>query len=530
VQLRVDIMFNDGRSVRRRQELVDIAESIKPKLHKAEVYPKEVIEVIKDPNAFQGCKTQTIGSIEGLQEKSFGKNESLIVDFGDHQVGYLNLSIKPTGSLPDAPLRLKLIFGEMPCEIAESFDDYNGWISRSWLQDEIINIDVLPTEIQLPRRYAFRYLKIVVVDTSERYKVIFSDIHCSTTTSGDVSKVESLPGSVPEDLKTMDRISIKTLQDCMQSVFEDGPKRDRRLWIGDLRLQALANYYTFKNYDLVKRCLYLFGGLPMEGGQVGACVYEEPQPLIDDTYLYDYSLLFVSTLYDYYMEKKDMKTLTDLWPMAMDQIKIALQRLDERGIVKDDSSWWCFIDWNQDLNKQASAQAVLIYCLKRALYLAQVLQLEKAMSFIENKIKETSKAALTYLWNAEKSFFISGAERQISWASQIWMVLAEVLDKKENASLLDRLFVNPPEIKMVTPYMHHHLIEALLLCGKKDKALEQIRVYWGGMIKDGANCFWELYNPEDKFLSPYGSNLINSYCHAWSCTPTYFIRKYFVSK
>jgi hypothetical protein len=108
------------------------------------------------------------------------------------------------------------------------------------------------------------------------------------------------------------------------------------------------------------------------------------------------------------------------------------------------------------------------------------------------------------------------------------MVLAEVLDKKENGSLLDRLFTDPPEIKMVTSYMYHHLIEALLLCGKKDKALEQMRAYWGEMVKDGADCFWELYNPEDKFLSPYGSNLINSYCHAWSCTPTYFIRKYFI--
>ena len=27
----------------------------------------------------------------------------------------------------------------------------------------------------------------------------------------------------------------------MQDVFEDGPKRDRRLWLGDLRLEALAN-------------------------------------------------------------------------------------------------------------------------------------------------------------------------------------------------------------------------------------------------------------------------------------------------
>lgn len=530
MQLKVDIMFNDGRSMRIRQELVDIAESMKPKLYKAEVYPKEVIEVVKDSNAFQGWKPQTIGSVKSLQKKSFGKNDSFIVDFGDHQVGYLNLLIKPVGSLPDAPLRIKLIFGEMPCEIAESFDGYKGWLSRSWLQDEIINVDVLPSKIQLPRRYSFRYLKIVVIDTSERYKVAFSDIHCSSVTSGDISRVKPLPDSVPGDLKAMDRIGIKTLQDCMQTVFEDGPKRDRRLWIGDLRLQALANYYTFKNYDLVKRCLYLFGGLPLESGHVGACLYEEPKPMVDDISLYDYSLFFVATLYDYYMETKDMKTLTDLWPIAMDQIKIALGRLDERGIVKDDSSWWCFIDWHQDLNKQASAQAVLIYCLKRGLSLAQFLQLDEAIGFIADKIEETSKAALDHLWNAEEGFFVSGAEGQISWVSQIWMVLVEVLDKKENANLLDRLFMDSPEIKMVTPYMYHHLIEALLLCGKKDKALEQMRAYWGEMVKDGADCFWEIYNPEDKFLSPYGSNLINSYCHAWSCTPTYFIRKYFISK
>ncbi|MDV9959707.1 hypothetical protein RHJ81_18875 [Clostridioides difficile] len=47
------------------------------------------------------------------------------------------------------------------------------------------------------------------------------------------------------------------------------------------------------------------------------------------------------------------------------------------------------------------------------------------------------------------------------------------------------------------------------------------------MVKDGADCFWELYNPNDKYVSPYGSRIINSYCHAWSCTPSYFIRKYF---
>ena len=48
------------------------------------------------------------------------------------------------------------------------------------------------------------------------------------------------------------------------------------------------------------------------------------------------------------------------------------------------------------------------------------------------------------------------------------------------------------------------------------------------MIHDGADTFWELYNPYNREESPYGSSMVNSYCHAWSCTPTYFLRKFYM--
>ena len=123
--------------------------------------------------------------------------------------------------------------------------------------------------------------------------------------------------------------------------------------------------------------------------------------------------------------------------------------------------------------------------------------------------------------------FISGAERQVSYASQVWMVLAGVWDNETNQQLLERTVQLDPEYNMVTPYMNHNFVMAYLSCGEYDKALEYIRSYWGEMIRDGADTFWELYNPRNKWESPYGSSIINSYCHAWSCTPTYILRKYF---
>jgi hypothetical protein len=39
-----------------------------------------------------------------------------------------------------------------------------------------------------------------------------------------------------------------------------------------------------------------------------------------------------------------------------------------------------------------------------------------------------------------------------------------------------------------------------------------------------ADTFWEVYDPAQPLRSPYGDIHINSYCHAWSCTPAYLLR------
>ena len=313
----------------------------------------------------------------------------------------------------------------------------------------------------------------------------------------------------------------------MQKVFEDGPKRDRRLWIGDLRLQALTNYETFKNYDLVKRCLYLFAGLTQNEGHVGACLFIEPKMQVDDTALFDYGLFFISCLYDYYQACGDEETLKELWDTAFMQAEIAMKRVEENGVVCDSSDWWCFLDWHDELNKQAGAQGVLIYTLKQAVKLAEILGDEERKLILLEMLAKTTKGAVEYLWDEEQGLFISGEKRQISWASQIWLVLAGVFEEEKNQQILTKLMEIDPKVNMVTPYMYHHFVDALMLNGMKDKALECMRSYWGQMVEDGADCFFELYNPDNKYVSPYGSRIINSYCHAWSCTPSYFIRKYF---
>lgn len=497
---------------------VEKAKKLEPKLMEKQVKPVKIVSIDETGKAVPRADIGDMGHI------ALKKGESIVLDFGDHQVGYVSFQLKSVGSPQDAPAYLRFKFGEVSKEIRENSEEYDGWISSSWIQEEYIHLDVLPACLHLPRRYAFRYIEIYAVDTSLKFQVVVEEAVCRAVSAVDMEVVEPISEAEPV-LQRMDRVSLRTLQNCMQSVFEDGPKRDRRLWLGDLRLQALANYATFKNYDLVKRCMYLFAGLTRDDGAIGACLFTEPEYLVDDTFLFDYSLFFLSALKDYYEATRDKDTLEELWPSAYRQVELSRMRFDKRNVIQEGDNNWCFVDWKEGLNKQASAQAIYIYALNDAIYLAGILNQVSLVVELEDERKRCVSAALTYFWDGKQGVFVSGENRQISYASQVWMVLAGVKTGKEAKMLMDRIVELQPEMGMVTPYMNHHFVEALILCGEKEKAMDYMKYYWGGMLEQGADTFWELYNPDNPQESPYGSSAVNSYCHAWSCTPAYLLRK-----
>ena len=479
---------------------LEIAEALKPVLHEQEAAPV--------PCSWGGLS----------------RGDTALFDLGNHHVGYLTLHLGFSGSHPDAPAWLRVRFAEHLRDLEERVEDYNGWISRGWIQEEAIHVDVLPAVIELPRRYACRYIQVEVLDVSSKYRLTIPSVSFRSVTSADDNRLMAL-NSGDDFLDRLDAVACRTLRGCMHEVFEDGPKRDRRLWLGDLRLQALACYGTYGGQDLVKRCLHLFAGSTLEGGRVGACLFIQPEVEVDDTVMFDYSLLFIPTLLDYWKATGDMETLRALWPTALRQIELSQERFDETGLVQDsDVLGWCYTDWNLALNKQASAQGCYLYCVKAGIEIADALgEQETKMRLSEDYCAK--KAAARQLWSEKQGFFTSGADKQVSWASQVWMVLGGAAGPEEGAALLERLETASHAEKMVTPYMYHNYVDALLAVDRQEKALEVLRSYWGGMLEAGADTFWELYNPENPDESPYGGTIVNSYCHAWSCARAYFLRQ-----
>lgn len=499
-----------------------------PALVVTEKRPVAVVKMDQNAQAFQGWEALYISSANTFYAATLNKTQPTILDFGTHLTGYFSFVIKPTQVTPDSPLRLKFTFGEVPSELAVPFDPYTGGLSRAWLQDEMVTVMTLPDTITIARRLSFRYVKVEVV-ASPHFDFHISDMKCNTVSSA-ASTPPPLHASTDEMIRKIDQVALHTLRECMQTVYEDGPKRDQRLWIGDLYLQSMSNNYSFGQYDLTRRCLYLLAGLSHANGYLHPCIYERPEPHGDKRlFLLEYALLYNATLKDYLEATNDKQTALDLWPVAKKQLDIIREYVNKEGLMdftRASKEWWIFIDWREELHKEVSLQGVSIFALQETVELAQMIGKESEVRELPSMLKRMKKAARHNFYDKRSGFFVGTLSKQVSYASQVWMILSGVATEKEAQKALKNLSNAGNVCYPGTPYLYHYYIQSLIDSGLHQEAKKALSDYWGGMIEKGADTFWEAYDPTNDFLSPYNFYPINSYCHAWSCTPVYFIRKY----
>lgn len=488
----------------------------RPLIHTKKM-PVSVVEIVKDEKGFQGFAVENRGEVS--MPVSLSAGDSITLDFGCHCVGYLHYSLThELCAITDSPAVLEFSFGEFPLELECSLDDYKGVLGNGWIQREMRSVAITPHTHDLERRYSFRYLRITRKDNAG-FPIIINDLYADCVSAVDAA--DALAFDIPDPmLKRIYMASVNTLKECEQDVFEDGPKRDRRLWSGDLRLQALTDYVTFKNTDLVKRCIYLFAAYRYKHKFVSQCIFAESYPYVYRYVFYDYSLFFISFLYDYLKKYDDVEFVRELYPLACEQAELVFD------VFENDYGIFCsrtFIDWCHELDKSVSMLGLFVYTLKQLSYIGQ--RLGEDVGDIDAKTEQVKHKLLT-TYSKEQGLFV-GESGQISCHSQIWAVLAGVLNMEQNLCVLEKMEGAKLDLYPHTPYMMHYYIEALYNCGKRDKAMQVIRDYWGSMLDLGFDCCIEVFNKCDHFESPYKAPELNSACHAWSCTPAYWIYRYY---
>ena len=510
---------------------MQIAEQEKPVLKFQTMRPVAVVKAVEDKEAFQGWRYENIGNpISMLYDKNFKEVKEITLDFGKHLVGYFKFHTKTLGNRPqDAPIRIKFFFGELPAELNTPIDPWKGTLSRAWMQDEVVTVTQVDEWVAIPRRMACRYLKIELLGASSDFDFAIDDMEFRAQSSAGWEPI-ACPVAGDDVLTGIWRVGVETLRECMQTVYEDGPKRDRRLWIGDMYLESLANRYSFKNHQLTKRCLYLFAALAADDGILISNCFEEPKPHAQlGSYCLTYCLLWNSALLEYLRDTNDRETANDLFQVARRQTDDAISYVDERGIFDQykRGGWvWLFFDWRDGLDVNTPMQGATIFALQQTYELAQLLGREREVATYPALIRKMTKAARQYLYNQKRGVMESGQQKQVSVLAQTWLIKAGVLSKKEGARAIRTALQADGCLMPGMPYATHYLIDAMLLCDMKAEARQYLVDYWGGMVQKGADTFWEAYDPNDDFISPYGFSPVNSACHAWSCTPVYFISKY----
>lgn len=355
-------------------------------------------------------------------------------------------------------------------------------------------------------------------------------------------------------------------------VMFDGPRRDREVWVGDLRTEGLIAYSAFGAYDVLKSSLILFHDLQGTDGIVPGCGSTWQS-------FREYNLWYIVSLWENYLFSGDKTFLEYMYPSFKSFMEWLKFNLNEDGLLFNEATWM----WTFPREGYGSAtQCILYLMLEDAAKIEEVMENEaeagvlrtmaaktkeainrlywdedKGVYFDLIKIKDHEQAVLSDVNNYAVAFGIADQERSHRVLDYLKKYMwnpygSTTIDHKiENPELTDdahmgiawvvRSKPNPKEVlkslmwahnKQIWPFMVAYEVEARLVAGDVDNALELIDLCWGNMLDKEPGTFWEMVNAEDgsfdirPFQAYSKTDSMNSAAHGWSGWVSYLMQAY----
>lgn len=454
---------------------------------------------------------------------------SIILDFGKEVVGSYSFVAQA-----EKVTEIKITYGEGIDEVLNGFKGIN-WYHHPMDFYLVNNRNVY----QLKGRRAFRYLRI---DTS-------GDVTIESLTMVHqhypVIERGSFYCSDPE-LNQMWQVGSYTTKICMQQFYEDGIKRDGLLWVSDYRIQFLCNAYSFGDSALARKSLFMIAASQRKDGAIPACSahgggHQHPENInymggIPFSFgahwiLINYSSDFFSCLNDYIVYSGDESILPSMIP-TLERLLSFLESVDYRPNPK--------MPMGRDRLTDDAGIPIGQSGILQGTFLFQVFSNLKDGEALLKEIRPDLSIRCTNLastveklidqehYDSTRKIYTDfpGSNDQISWHTNAFAVLAGKVSSDESIDLLKRA----SELTVFSPAigaMKHFQVEALLEAGWVDKAIEEMKAYWGLQLKEGATTFWEYLNM-DKKTDNFWESALMSRCHGWSAGPTYLLPRFFL--
>ncbi len=339
-------------------------------------------------------------------------------------------------------------------------------------------------------------------------------------------------------------VAEHTFQLCSGIFFIDGIKRDKWIWGGDAYQSLFVNQYLMADADINRRTLRALRG-------------NDPITTHINTIL-DYTLYWILSIKAHYEAYGDLEFVKQVYPKMCSLMEFCEGQLDEHGFIIGREGDWIFIDW-ADLDKEGALcaeQMLFAECYRTMSLLSRLLEndAKECQTFQTSCSKAASGAAYyfqqgikyqaeyemmkkninAFFWDNDQGAymdsFVSG-KKHITRHANIFAILFNIADNQQKKQIVENVLSSDTVPEITTPYFKFYEMDALCKVGRLQDVLEQIREYWGGMIKKGAVTFWEEYDPnvpEEEQYDMYGDRFGKSLCHAWSASPIYLLARYFV--
>jgi hypothetical protein len=315
---------------------------------------------------------------------------------------------------------------------------------------------------------------------------------------------------------------------CMQEDIWDAPKRDRRMWMGDLQVSGEVINNVFLNHFLMEQTMRRLRS-EAQGSNPPAAL-----PNNDVNGIPGYSCAWICGLADFYKHTGAIKYIRSQRVLVLSMLRYMQQSFNNKDIFDNSHNHWCFTDWASKLhgNTPQSYTATDLYtCLavRRAVFLLRALgDKTDALHWAawDNKIIQ---AAREYLVNPKAGTYTS--LRQVN-AMAIDSGVADAAQRRAiEAKILGPYCASWRQIS--SPYYNNFVLFALGHLGRTYQGLQFVQKYWGGMIREGATTFWEGYDPSwpkhhfhRHLQADDGQGYFVSLCHGWSCGVTNWLTQY----
>jgi alpha-L-rhamnosidase len=426
---------------------------------------------------------------------------SIVLDFGQETTGRIEVT-----SASDLPIRMTVRYGE----------SYEEAVKKPYIG--VATLFVPPHATVHGPKSSFRFAKLQFFGDGlllRFAKIRVDGIFYPVDYRG------SFESSDPE-LNRIWLVGAYTAHLCMQDDIWDAPKRDRGRWMGDLDVSGRTIETAFADQFLMEDTLRRLNPLTDTSANVNG--------------IPGYSAFWIMGLADYYRQTGKLDFVRAMLPNLRALMNFMAADLDGNNLFANEHRAWPFVDWSANLygdtpEARRATQFEFYRAFRDAAFLLRETGDTDVADQSEKRAEALRSAAELSLFDTKTGTF---GDR---WQTNAMAIYSGIATPAETAAIRKQIFADIDASKLpdydVSPYYGDYILEALAQAGDLPGAMNFLRMWWGGMIQEGATSFWEGYDPRwqkvdfHNFLhADAGVGYQVSLAHGWSSGPTSWLTEH----